>query len=118
MGCGVACVAFVLGVKYGTARPMFHGLRGDPLVRGYSRRALVAALRRGGRSYAVHGFGAVPAASNRSARIPDGAIVFVRDATYPYGHYFVHASRRWMDPLRPALRRQLPAVPRSYIAPV
>ena len=118
MGCGVACVAFVVGRSYANALQLFSGFWGDPHRRGYGRRTLVAALRRAGESYVVRGFGRVPPDERARWAFPEGSIVFVRDdGDYRVGHYLVRVGTYWMNPWDGAYRRALPAPARSWLYP-
>ena len=108
MGCGVACVAYVLGKTY-VATNSRHFARsvvpaGDDHTRGYSRKALMLAL--------AHARVEVAECRYRSEwrltraakleRIPVGAIVLVE--RYPHDrerHYVVRGPGCWIDPLDP-----------------
>jgi len=116
MGCGVACVAAVLGVGYEEARALFERPE-QAHAGGYLCRDLVWALGRAGRTYR-HKY-------LRSRRDPvlrrPGTIVFTRfSKAYPRGHYLVRAEGGWMNPwanypwiapARSELVARLPAAP-------
>jgi hypothetical protein len=94
MGCGVACVAAVLGLEYRKALHLFRRLDGA-WTTGYFCPELVAALAKGGRCYSWK--------SVRNSRLDvlkrAGTIVFVQKSSkYPQGHYLVRTSRGWMNP--------------------
>jgi hypothetical protein len=112
MGCGVACVASVLGTNYERASRLFANLHGDDHTRGYSRRALIAALERRRRFYTFHTLGDLDLRT-----LPLDSIVFIRDEQHPPGHYLVKRSDGWMDPLSPRPRKRLTSRPLSYIRP-
>ncbi len=111
-GCGVACVAFVLGRSYAHVKHhFFDGLFGDASEGGggYCRRSMKEALRRAG--WTPIGRYRVLHANERIniERVPDGAIGLFKwaDGTL---HYMVRVHRsRWMDPLwRQNFRRSVP----------
>jgi hypothetical protein len=113
MGCGIACVASLLGVSYAYAkRRYFIGVPGRPEVlgrsNGFTRSAIVQALSNAGLRY------------RRSRVIADlspGCIVFVRGHLYLVGHYLLRTSAGWMDPDTGAILRKLPDVARSSVVP-
>lgn len=89
LGCGIACVAFVLGMSYKRAKRRF-SRPAEAERRGFFCKDIVRALGRGGRRYRTERCG------NRRA---DGTIVFIRrSARYPAGHYLVKSRKGWMDP--------------------
>lgn len=92
MGCGIACVAFICGIGYKTAkRRYFRGL-GDANRRGYLCRDMVTALSATGRRYIYKYL-------KRRMRYPPGTIVFIRRSKrYPVGHYLAKSGKGWMDP--------------------
>ena len=116
MGCGIACVAFICGVSYATAkRRYFRGL-GDADRRGHLCREMAETLARAGRNYSY-------AYLKRRMRYPLGTIVFIRRSKrYPAGHYLARSAQGWMDPwlnfdsaacaigkARPGFRQRLPS---------
>lgn len=134
MGCGVACVASVLGKTYRSAMAMFPN-PGLATVRGYPRKELCAVLRSAGAPYRKRGFGRRTGPA-KAAVIPLRSIVCVRRwGGDRYLHYLVRCEDGWMDPWSkshdsrtedlsferaPALlRKQLPKgwVLLSFIAP-
>lgn len=109
MGCAVACVASLTGLSYSETRLLFAGLPGDDDRRGYSRRSVILALARAGLRYGFR---------RNVPNAPVGAIVYVKDATWPNGHYLLRLSRGWMDPFHERVTSRLPWIPRSYVVPV
>jgi hypothetical protein len=67
-GCGVACVASVLNVSYEAALDLFSGCIGDDHTRGDSRRALIAALSKGGPNTRFMCFGRLDSLTFHSSR--------------------------------------------------
>jgi hypothetical protein len=131
MGCAVACVASVTGLKYATALRLFDGLRGDDRTLGFSRKAVLSALRRAGYAYLHRRFAPLCPARGRAATVPDRAIVFVRRGDRDWrGHYLVRRAGKWLDPLGESSGKKKVAaggevlrvlrrdwVPKSYLAP-
>lgn len=123
LGCGIACVAYVLGISYPEAKPLFKGLA-DVAKPEFYPWVIVRALRRGGLEYRHHYF-------EGRARWKAGTIVLVRKSEkHPYGHYLVKGERGWMDPwinLKPGecglkkakagFRDRLPGRPWYWIEP-
>jgi hypothetical protein len=90
-GCGIACVAFLAGVKYDEAKVRYFKEKGTN-TKGYWCRDIVKALSTAGMNYTyVHVKG--------RPRFRDGTIVFIaRSKQYPLGHYLVKDRRGWMNP--------------------
>lgn len=96
MGCGVACVASVLGLTYQEAHKLFskkHGAWSE----GYYLPEIVEALSAGGQRYTFKEI-----TSQNDPVLDDvGVIVFCQPCeAYPEGHYLVNlsAKRKWMNP--------------------
>jgi hypothetical protein len=123
LGCGIACVAFVTGVSYGTAKGRYFYQR-KARACGYLCRDLVRALSTVGRSYDYKYL-------KSSSGLKDGTIVFIkRSRQYPAGHYLLKTKRGWMDPwmnfdaeipeikkARAGFRRRLPGRPIYAVFP-
>ena len=93
-GCGVACVATILGCAYDTALGKFRN-PGNARSKGYTCREIVAALSRGGRGYGYCYL--KPAQKHRMKNI--GTIVYVaKSKRWPAGHYLVKTEKGWMNP--------------------
>ena len=94
MGCGIACVASVLGKSYKSAKKLFAG-PGHALSRGYYCREIVEALEEGRKKYKS----AKISDKNRQFLEKDGTIVFTgRSKKYPAGHYLAKSDKGWMNP--------------------
>lgn len=115
-GCGVACVAYVVGTTYQDARTrLFRGVRGDASSGlGYTRSALVEALARGGSTYRACRFPTGRRGEGRAGLVPVGGILFVHAPPFGrWGHYVVRCPVGWMDPLDADWKRDAPWVPSS-----
>jgi hypothetical protein len=93
-GCGVACVAFVLGVSYQEARKLFKEERivsAKTYCFDITRALLVKKV-----TYKYSKL----TSGNLQLSQQKGAIVFVRKNKdiYPMGHYLVRTDNGWMDP--------------------
>lgn len=93
MGCGVACVAFVLGESYVNALSLFrNGSKKAPTV-GFSCKSIVNALNSTGLKYRHR------SVKNENENYSSGSIVFIDySEEYPYGHFLAKAGDGWMDP--------------------
>jgi hypothetical protein len=93
MGCGLACVAFVVGKSYKQIVDIAG--REKAKNRGFYFRELVAILNQFGYFYQYRYL------KPRLQKIiyRDNVIVFVkRSKKYPFGHYLVRYQNLWMDP--------------------
>ncbi len=91
LGCGIACVAFILDKNYTDTKKYFKGL-GDVNKTGYLCRDLVRVLAKKDLNYDYHYL-------KRRITFKEGTIVFIkRSKRYPVGHYLVKAKNGWMDP--------------------
>lgn len=95
MGCGLACVAFLVGISYQRVVSLDDEPR-RAWTRGYYCPELVELLSRLGRKYKWRAV----TRRLRSIQIPNGSIVFVeRSEEWPEGHYFVKvAENKYMNP--------------------
>ena len=117
MGCGVACVASVLGVSYDQSLQLF-GEPKNAWTKGYSCKTIVQALSRGGKKYRFRKAHAKDCEENLTE---DGTIVFTDyKGQYPSGHYLVRIKGKWMNPwvncpdmipVRAGFVKELPARP-------
>jgi len=99
MGCGVACVAMVIGCTYERSRRYFVRLPGNDIERGYCCWELVWALAAAGLRFRKRTFGA-RTVDARLKSVPVGAIVRVR--RWPgdrWLHYVVKSKTGWRDPM-------------------
>jgi len=86
MGCGVACVAFIVGKSYKTTKNNLLKNRQKALKQGYLCKELVEALKRAGLTYTYHYL-------KHTLKYKDSTIVFIkRSKRYPRGHYLVKTS--------------------------
>ncbi len=93
MGCGVACVAYLLNVSYGQALRLFGHTSGS--VRGYYCPEICKALAKGGLSYGWQKI----SPKNSGLLKKDMAIIFVAaNKRYPAGHYLVRTPKGYMNP--------------------
>ncbi|MBI5060761.1 MAG: hypothetical protein HZB67_00425 [Candidatus Aenigmarchaeota archaeon] len=94
-GCGIACVAYTLGVEYERALKLFKEGRRKAMTKGFVCREIVKALERGGKQYEYRYM-------NRRMKnkiYEKGTIVFIkRSKKYTFGHYLCRAEKSWMDP--------------------
>ena len=93
LGCGVACVAAVLGRSYKNTLRLFPRNRAE--CRGFICKEIVQALNRTGLKCEYKYI--KPSLKDKIYK--EGTIIFVqRSKKYPEGHYLVRASKKWMDP--------------------
>lgn len=89
LGCGVACVAFVLGITYQEAKKFFDPKRiesADTYCPDIQK-----ALKMGGLVYDWDRY--------KGGEIPDYSILFIgKSDYYKEGHYVVRVANKWMNP--------------------
>ncbi len=117
MGCGVACVAFVLGVSYKEAQERY--FKESRQYAGYHCYDLTRALAAAGLDYSYRRIGG-------RTRFKGGTIIFIsRSEQYPAGHYLVKTEQGWMDSWinypnikepRSGFRKGLPGRPKWVIS--
>jgi ABC-type bacteriocin/lantibiotic exporter with double-glycine peptidase domain len=101
-GCGVACIASLLGVSYGSAMAMVKTASGaniDFSSEGLELEPIILVLQQHGLSVSVK--------ANLS-RWPIGTIAFLSENEGAYkgsGHYILKTEDGWMDPYYNALTR-------------
>lgn len=94
IGCGLACVASELGIRYQTARRLSGRPEGS-FTSGYYCEDLVKLLNGMGRNYS---FRKVRKGDESILEIP-GTIVFAKKGDkYPCGHWLLRTERGWMNP--------------------
>lgn len=113
MGCGVACVASLVGLSYKKAMRFFKNKKGAS-TRGYYCPEICYALKRSGKNYKWK----KATKASKPLLQKQGVIVFIkRSKKYPEGHYLLRTANGWMDPwinypnIKPAkagIRRKLP----------
>lgn len=94
-GCAVACVAFVLNVKYGKAIELFiNGKERAKDLPDFYCREIVKVLKNTGLDY-QHKY---VKTKIRKKIYAENSIVFIkRSKKYRYGHYLVRYRNMWMD---------------------
>ena len=120
LGCGVACVAFVLGKSYDEAMPLFPQGSKKAGTIGFLCREIAKALEKAGKNYEYRYI--KPRVRRRIYE--NGTIVFIKKSKkYPAGHYLARATGKWMDPwinfgkekdfekARAGVRKRLPGKP-------
>ena len=91
MGCSIACVAFVCGKSYDSAKKQFKNA-GRAKTNGFICKEIVESLARAGKSYKYNYI-------KRKSKWKEGTIVFIkRSKRYPAGHFLARAADGWMDP--------------------
>ncbi len=91
LGCGVACVAFILSTSYKEALELFD--KEKVKSRTYCV-DIQRALEKGGKKYFYRKL------MSKSGNIYEqGAIIFIkRSQKYPFGHFLARGNGRWVDP--------------------
>ena len=111
MGCGIACIACVAGIKYSKALKFVQAKYAS--TKGYYCRDVVKALRKIGLSYEYKKF----TPKTKKYLEKEGTIVFIkRSSKYPKGHYLVKTNSRWMnswinypdEPAKVGLNKKIP----------
>lgn len=93
MGCGIACVACILGIDYKSAVDLFKE-KAKRFNRGYTSKDITEALRKGNKEYVSKYVG-----REKEPTIENGDIVYVpKCRDFPYGHYLVKTKTGYMDP--------------------
>ncbi len=93
-GCGVACVAFVLGISYQKALGLFKNPQHAWEGKGYYCKDIIEALKKAGLDYSYKQITELP------LTIKPGIIVFTEPSkNYPRGHYLAQTKdNKWMNP--------------------
>jgi len=112
-GCGVACVASILKLKYRQAKKLFK----KNSTKGYYCKELVSALRKSGKNYSYKKI----SHSTKKYLNENGTIVFIRKSKkYPIGHYLLKTKNGWMNswinypsikPVKSGYNKKLPGKP-------
>jgi ABC-type bacteriocin/lantibiotic exporter with double-glycine peptidase domain len=93
MGCGMACVASILKIKYEDALELSN--KKYAFRRGYYYKDLISALRKKGLRYKS----AKVNTGNMKYMNKPGSIIFIKKSKkYPVGHYVLKTRRGWMNP--------------------
>lgn len=91
-GCGIACVAYITGNSYRSAKRKYFKNGGKADKVGYWCKDLVWALSLAQKEYSYKYIKA-------RMRFSEGTVVFIkRSKHHPAGHYLVRTRNGWMDP--------------------
>ena len=91
-GCGIASIAFVLGITYKDTSKLFSIKKAD--LKGFYCKDLIKVLKYSGLDYTYRYL--KPRFRRKIYR--NGSIVFIkRSRDYPHGHYLVRGKGCWMD---------------------
>lgn len=126
MGCGIACVAYILSISYGEAVTLFTDKQ-KRWSRGFTSKDITEAIRTFGGAYR-----SVYIGREEKPCIENSSIVYVPKCKYfPHGHYLVKIQNGYMDPFinlhesnfdhtkaRAGLRKTLPSKASMKIVPV
>ncbi len=94
MGCGVACVASLLGISYKKALKLFESPK-NACFKGYYCKDLCKALKNSEQNYS---FKKYKINMNHFLK-KERTIVFIeRNSKYPEGHYLTKTQKGWMNP--------------------
>ena len=94
LGCGVACVASVLGLNYKQALKLFKKPKNAWTV-GFYCKDIVTALKTGNKKYS---FKKLTSKNDPILKIKGTIIFSTYSKSYPYGHYLVRTQFGWMNP--------------------
>lgn len=120
LGCGLACVAFILRVPYQTIYHYIPNGKEKAGYQGFTCRELVEILQQHGRIYTVHHRKSIKQA------FPKGTIVFLkRSKQYPAGHFLCLGDTGWMNSwinfpdlhVKAGFHKELPGEIQYYIEP-
>ena len=90
-GCSIACVAFINGITYKTAKIKWFKSKNAKTL-GYFCRDIVRAFTLANKQYTYKYI-------KRKLKFKENSIVFIeRSKRYPTGHYLAKAKEGWMDP--------------------
>ena len=94
MGCGVACVAFILNKTYKETIKLFPNPH-DSKTKGFYCKEIIEALKRSNLSYA---YKYIKNSKLKRLIYNDNSIVYLRRSKkYPAGHYLCRYKNLWMD---------------------
>lgn len=123
LGCGVACMAAVLGVSYQESLNLFKNGQKKAIEIGFFCKEIVVALKKKGLVYEYRYI----KGKLRKKIYKQGTIVFLRRSKkYPSGHYLCRINNKWMDPWinfpngnrKAGFRKRLPEKPTYIIHPI
>jgi len=104
-GCGVACVASKLGIKYDEAKKRLEEYKGSPIDPGGLELEPIMSV--------LQDAGICVLATTDLTNFPLGSIVFLSETWGRYkgsGHYLLKTERGWMDPWS-----NMPHMPRESV---
>lgn len=116
LGCGVACVAFMLNISYQSSLALFRRGKNKATKTGFYCKEIVKVLKNEGLHYEYKYI------KNKIKKkmYKTGSIIFIkRSNNYPAGHYLCRVGNVWMDPWinfpdierKARFRRKLPEKP-------
>ncbi|MBI2327175.1 hypothetical protein HYU92_02545 [Candidatus Curtissbacteria bacterium] len=116
LGCGVACMAFILGINYQNSLNFFKDGRKKANKAGFFCREIVMALEKAGLRYE---YKYIKPKIKKKIYKPNTIVFLRRSKKYPSGHYLCRADNKWMDPWinfpveekKAGFRRSLPGKP-------
>ena len=92
MGCGIACIACVAGIKYSKALKLVQAKYAS--TKGYYCKEIIKAL---GKLDLKYEYKKVTSNTKKHLEM-EGTIVFIkRSSKYPKGHYLVKTNKGWMN---------------------
>lgn len=112
-GCAIACVAFVLNIKYSDAIKLFKNGENKARSSGFYCKEIIEILKNAGFNFQYKYI--KPRIRNKIYQ--KHSIVFIkRSDKYRYGHYLVRFENKWMDPwinfsqknIKSGFRKRLP----------
>jgi len=93
-GCGVACVAFIIGKSYRQTLKLFENGYFEASNYGFNCKDIINALSKSGLKYSYHYINS----KRRRYIYKNYSIVFIkRSKQYPSGHYLCRFNHQWMD---------------------
>jgi len=123
LGCAVACGAFILRTTYIETLSMFTNGHEKANTIGFICKEIVTALNLAGFKFEYKYI----KSAIRNKIYQSNTIVFLRRSKkYPYGHYLVRTSNKWMDSwinfpnekIKAGYRTRLPEKPIYAISPI
>jgi hypothetical protein len=119
-GCAIACIAFLLKIKYQYGLSLFRsGDKRAKEVANFYCPELVNILNNSGLKYKYEKL----SKNNRNKIYKHKSMVFIqKNKKYPYGHFLTRYNKSWMDPwinlpcksIKAGFRKRLPGKP-TYI---
>ena len=96
LGCAVACVAFVLNIKYSESLTLFiDGRQRVKTKANFYCPEIVKILNKAGYNYTWKKL----SNKNQKLLLTNNSIVFIQKSDkYPYGHFLTNHDNKWMDP--------------------